>query len=76
MKTNKSHHSKIIDLLSDGEYHCGLEINKLKIKDDRKRISELNHSGYLIVGEVCNLHVHNSRLFMRKLIRVPKKINH
>ena len=69
MNTQKSHHSKILNLLSDGEYHCGLEINRLKIKDDRKRISELNKSGYLILGEVCDIHPHDSRLFMRRLVR-------
>lgn len=68
----QSHHQKILNLLKDRKWHCGLEINRLQIKDDRKRINELNKSGYLILGEVCNLHVHNSRIFMRKLIRTPK----
>lgn len=72
MKPEKSHHSKIINLLEDKKWHCGTEITKLFIKDDRKRISELNHSGYLIVGEPCDLHVHSSRIFMRKLFRKPK----
>lgn len=75
MKQKLSHHSKIIKLLSDREWVCGLEIQKLFIRDDRKRISELNHSGYLIVGEPCDLHPHDSRIFMRKLVRTPKKIN-
>ena len=50
----KSHHKKILALLSDKKWHCGSEITDLFIKDDRKRISELNKSGYLIIGERCN----------------------
>jgi hypothetical protein len=76
MKIQKSNHTKILELLADKKWHCGNEITKLYLKDDRKRISELNHSGYLIEGMPCDLHSHDSRLFMRRLIRLPKKINH
>lgn len=70
----QTHHSKILKLLSDQKWHCGLDIQKLFIRDDRKRISELNQSGYLIEGEPCDLHIHNSRIFMRRLVRKPKTI--
>lgn len=70
----ETNHSKILKLLSDKKWHCGNEITKLYLKDDRKQISELNQSGYLIIGEPCNIHIHSSRLFMRKLVRKPKKI--
>lgn len=71
----QTHHIKILKLLNDKKWHCSLEIQKLYIRDDRKRISELNKSGYLIIGEPCDIHIHDSRLFMRKLIRKPKTIN-
>jgi hypothetical protein len=74
MKTKITHHSKILNLLQDRKWHCGLAINRLEIKDDRKRISELNHSGYLILGEPCDIHIHDSRIFMRKLVRKFKSL--
>lgn len=68
----QTHHIKILNLLKDKKWHCSLEIQKLYIRDDRKRISELNHSGYLIEGQPCTIHIHDSRLYMRKLFRKPK----
>jgi hypothetical protein len=68
----QTHHIKILKLLADKKWHCSLDIQKLFIRDDRKRISELNQSGYKILGEPCDLHNHDSRIFMRKLIRKPK----
>lgn len=39
------------------------------MKDDRKRISELNNSGYVIEGKPCDGRcqvAHSSRVFMRR----------
>jgi hypothetical protein len=69
MKT--SHHTKILNLLDDNNWHCGNEITNLYIKDDRKRISELNKAGYKIVGEPCDMHKHTSRVYKRRLIKAP-----
>lgn len=69
MKTSQQ--TKILNLLEDYQWHCGNEITQLYIKDDRKRISELNKAGYKIIGEPCNLHTHNARVYMRKLISGP-----
>lgn len=47
------------------------------IKDDRKRISELNEMGYEIVGQPCDKRCgtnHSSGIFMRKLVNRPKRI--
>src|SRR6478609_7412284 len=66
----KSQHQKILNLLSDGAWHCGQEINDLYIKDDRKRLSELRQMGYAIETAPCNLkdHIHNSKIVMRRLV--------
>lgn len=43
------------------------------MKDDRKRISELNRMGYVITGRPCDGRCginHSSRLFMRRMENV------
>lgn len=45
------------------------------MKDDRKRISELNGMGYEIIGIKCDNHCgvgHSSRVLMRKMKATPK----
>lgn len=64
-----THHQLILQLLSDGQWHCGTEIMQLYIKDDRKRISELVAQGYNIIGEPCDCGRHKSGLYKRKLIQ-------
>lgn len=65
----------IISILRDMQWHCSSEFGY--IKDDRKRISELNATymedkGYEIIGEPCDGRCgikHSSGLFMRKAQR-------
>ena len=76
MKENKTQHEKILDIHSDGQWHCSTEIEY--IRDQRKRISELNaeqreKTGYDMFEAIscdgrCGK-THNSRLFMRRLNR-------
>ena len=62
---------QIIELLSDGRFHCPTV--ELYMKDDRSRFSELRDMGYDIESPKCNFgHNHSSRVVMRRLI--PKKI--
>lgn len=72
----------IVSKLRDLEWHCQTEWLGL-IKDDRKRISELNQTymrekGYEIIGQRCDGRCgkkHSSTLFMRKAVplRAPAK---
>lgn len=67
----------IIDILRDQKFHCQTEWLG-QIKDDRKRISELNEEGsylyskgFKIVGRKCDGRCgkrHVSRLFMRRAV--------
>lgn len=44
------------------------------MKDDRKRISELNQNGYTIIGKICDGRCtvrHSANIFMRKMIQRP-----
>ena len=67
---------KILEVLRDKDWHCSSEFGY--IKDDRKRISELNEEymkskGWEIVGQTCDGRcgkTHSSGLFMRKAVRV------
>lgn len=62
-------HNLILNMLSDGQYHCPTA--ELFMKDDRKRISELNQGGYVILGDkTCDNpnHHHISKVKLRKLI--------
>lgn len=62
-------HKRILDLHSDGEWHCSTQIEY--IRDQRKRISELNAGGYTFEAMKCNIckpHKHNSNLLMRRLL--------
>lgn len=68
-------HNLILNMLSDGAYHCPTV--ELFLKDDRKRISELNHGGYLILGDkTCDnpTHHHVSKVKLRKLVSEPTEI--
>lgn len=52
MKLSPSH-KKILAYLADGDWHCMANANFF-MKDDRKRISELNARGYVIEGVKCD----------------------
>lgn len=66
---------KIVSVLRDLKWHCGREWLHV-IKDDRKRISELNENymavkGYEIIGEPCKGEVCGRKecpLFKRKAV--------
>lgn len=65
-------HQQILNYLADGDWHCMANAN-FYMKDDRKRISELNRSGYQILGKPCDGRCgvkHSSRVFMRKRNRL------
>lgn len=58
----------LLDMLADMKWHC--PTNELFIKDDRKRFSELRQKGYVFESIPCELHNHNSRVVMRRLVSV------
>ena len=65
--------TQIINLLSDGEYHCPTA--ELFMKDDRKRISELRKMGYEFDSPPCDKKCginHSSRVVMRALVKTPE----
>lgn len=65
-------HKRILEMLEDGNYHC--PTLELFMKDDRKRISELNKGGYTIIGDkICtnSEHHHTSPVKLRRLISSP-----
>lgn len=62
-------HKQILNILSDGQFHCGTVFINCYIKDDRKRISELNEMGFNIIAEKCDGRCqinHNSGIVMRQ----------
>jgi hypothetical protein len=63
---------EIIDLLSDGAYHCPTK--ELYQKDDRARISALRKLGFVFDSPRCNMrhnYLHGSGVVMRKLVSSP-----
>lgn len=65
--------ARILEYLKGGHWQC-FASDKFFIKDDRKRISELNQSGYRIIGTPCDGRCginHHSRVFMRRLVGKP-----
>jgi len=67
-------HNLILNMLADRAYHCPTA--ELFMKDDRKRISELNQGGYVIVGDkTCDnpAHHHMSKVKLRRLVSVPNE---
>lgn len=65
---------RIIDILRDQKWHC--VFTELVIKDDRKRISEINQKldpyGYEIIAFKCDGRCgvnHASRIQMRRLMK-------
>ena len=65
---------RIVDFLADGAWHC--MANEFFMKDDRKRISEINRiEGYKIIGLKCDKRCkknHSSRIHMRKMTKRPE----
>ncbi len=64
---------KVIDYLSDGEWHC-MASRDWYMKDDRSRIAELNGKGYVIDAMPCDRSCgvnHSSRIVMRRLVATP-----
>lgn len=67
-------HKKILEIHSNREWHCSTEIEY--IRDQRKRISELNAGGYTFDSRPCDRRcgrIHSSRLYMRRLTDAPIK---
>lgn len=70
----------ILEILRDKQWHCSSEFGY--IKDDRKRISELNEGymrekGYEIIGKKCTGicgKTHSSGLFMRKAVKTGSQV--
>lgn len=65
---------QIIEMLADRKYHCPTV--ELYLKDDRKRISELNKMNYVIIGDkYCEdpYHRHMSKVKLRKLLLTPEE---
>lgn len=63
----------IVDYLADGKWHC-MTSKDFFMKDDRKRISELNQKGYTIESSKCDRRCgiqHSSPVLMRRLLAVP-----
>ena len=52
-------HQKILDILSDGGWHCTNEFYASYIADPRTRIVELKKKGYILLWQWCKTHPHN-----------------
>ena len=66
---------KIVDYLESGEWKC-MANAQFFMKDDRKRISELNQKGYKIIGMPCDKRCgvnHASSVLMRQMIERPQE---
>lgn len=64
-------HRRILDWLEDGNFHCGIEMTYMI--DMRKRVSEMKVLGYEIEGKRCNLHRHDSGVYMRRWVKEKPK---
>ena len=62
---------QLVNLLADGSWHC--TVAEEFMKDDRSRISELRHLGFVFdeSGKTCDRHNHNAKLKLRRLISFP-----
>lgn len=63
----------IVDYLQEGTWKC-MASAQFYMKDDRKRISELNAKGYEIEGVPCDKRCginHSSKVFMRRIAKRP-----
>lgn len=66
---------QITDYLAGGDWKC-MATPDFFIKDDRKRISELNQKGYTINGKPCDGRCgikHSSRIYMRQMTNYAKE---
>lgn len=56
MKTSQQ--NKILDLLSDNEFHCTSEMAALFMVDYRRRLVDLQRKGYQFENRRCTKHNH------------------
>jgi hypothetical protein len=66
-------HRKILYIHQDGQWVCSTAIEF--IRDQRKRISELNAGGYVFEAQPCDRRcrkAHHTRLLMRRLVQRPQ----
>ena len=59
-----THHQKILDILSDKEWHCGNEFRRVYVGEYRSRINELRKKqGYRIDAQRCAIdHYHEGNI--------------
>lgn len=63
---------RIIELYKDGQWHCSVEITF--IRDYRKRLSEMNHAGFVFESRICDGRCgvkHNANVHMYRLTERP-----
>ena len=68
--------TEIVDILRDCEWHC--VYNEVHQKDDRARLTAINRKiaprGWQVISEPCTLHNHDSRIVMRRLVKIAPKL--
>lgn len=61
-------HTKLINLLDDGAWHCSNELRDLYIPEYRSRINELRKKGYNILDRRCLRHPHDGSMNEWRLV--------
>lgn len=63
---------ELVDILRDRQWHCVW--SEAKMKDDRARLSAINKKlktrGWEVKSEPCTIHNHESRILMRKIVKL------
>ena len=66
---------EIMDVLKDLAWHCVW--SEVKQKDDRARLTaigrKLAERGWMIKSEPCTIHNHDSRILMRRIVKLTTK---
>ena len=58
-ETKMTQHKKILEILSDGRWHCTNEFYASYIADPRTRIAELKKKDFILLWQWCKSHPHN-----------------
>jgi hypothetical protein len=63
---------KIIELLGSGMWVCSRELAANYMVDYRSVINKLRKEGYIIETKRCDMHHHDGKMNMWRLISIPK----
>lgn len=76
MSDKKTQHDKIVELCSDGEWHCQRDFRALFIWSPHKRRDDLKKRGYAFEERKCTHGIRNSKDYRLRSIPIKERFEY